>query len=275
MKLGLGLGLQYGRKTTSGGGEQLFLDKYSGASFAVSATRKLISSYNGDLMEVRRANNDVGYIGTVNGVLDIASLMAFSQGGLVAVPRIYSQLNASDDYVQNIVTRQGLIVDVNGDLNELNGQPVILRSADDNGGYISDFDTRTGIQNKGYFYIGKNTANKLSIIFSNTNEGAIGYYSRDVNTSPATSIISPTNERLNGATWNYVNRNGVYDDTLEQFILSANMDFNFGEASKSLGYRFSNPSNIGMFAFQEEIIFNNTDDQLSKEIDLNNFYNAY
>ena len=275
MKLGLGLGLQYGRRIISGGGEQLFLDKYSGASFAVSATRKLIASYNGDLMEVRRANNDVGYISTVNGVLDIASLMAFSQGGLVAVPRIYSQLNASDDYVQPIVNRQGLIVDVNGDLNELNGQPVILRSAEDNGGYVSDFDTRIGNQNKGYFYIGKNTANKLSMLFGSESGNEFGYYSVQSNSGAANNIINPSNERLNGLSWNYTNRNDVYDDTLEQFIFSANMDFNFGEASKSLGYRFSLPSSIGMYAFQEEIIFNNTDDQLAKEIDLNNFYNAY
>ena len=176
--------------------------------------------------------------------------------------------------IQTLGSRQGILVN-NGVLNILNGKPIILRSVDNNGGYLSTYQPNgTG---KNLFYLGSNNAKTSMIFGSNTGATDFGYMAQNGSGSSFVNNIgvSVSNQKINGLTAIYSNRGDFYNLTLNQFLLSTNINFNFTNNSLSLGYKFSDPENLGMHSFQEKIIFNNELNRTAIENNINNRYNIY
>jgi len=251
------------------------LDTYPAA--AAWSLRKLSGGYAGAAIRVRRlidnVEQDIGFDGND---LDTASLLNFIGAGNGLVTTIYDQSGNGNNMTQTVyLGRQGRIVN-SGVVNTLNGKPVILRSVDDNGGYLSNYAPNDGVVVKGLFYVG-NTNNQSGCIFGSYKGGGdYGYFAQNGSTSMFVNngpIVS--NEKLNGDTWAYTNRGDVYTDTLNQFLLSTEIDFNFTDINFSLGYRYNDPASFGMYSFQEMIIFANTTDHLDKETKINSYYSIY
>ena len=260
------------RLKISGGGGYL-LDTYP-AAIAYSL-RKLSGSYTDAPIGVRRSSDDteqdIGF--DANGELDTAALLSFVGAGDGFVSTIYDQAGAGFNFTQTNPVRQGRIVD-SGVVNTLNGKPVILRSLDNDGGYVSDYEPNDGV--KGVFYVGNNGGKSTVLLGSLASTNDYVYISQSG--SNATSVIRNvdiSNQKLNGATWATTNRGQIYTDTLNQFLLSSTNDFKFESANLSLGYRFNSPAGLGMNSFQEMIFFDNTTDHLDKETKINSYYNIY
>ena len=252
------------------------LDTYPAA--VAWSLRKLSGGYMGAAIRVRRSSDnteqDIGFNGND---LDAASLLSFVGAGNGLVTTIYDQAGAGYNFTQTNPVRQGRIVN-SGALNTLNGKPVILRSVDNNGGYISSYPPNDGAVVKGLLYVGSNGDKQSIMLGSDTSLGGeeylyvaqIGSTISSVNSNVALSI-----QRLNGITWDYSNRGNIYTDTINQFLLSTEIDFNFSPNILALGYRFYSPANLGMYSFQEMIIFANTTDHLDKETKINSYYSIY
>ena len=248
----------------------LLLDLYAGAGVAYSL-RKLKSTTT-NVVRVRRSSDNLEQDFTPTQITD-GTLTTFCGVGNGFVTTIYDQVG-SNNMIQTLATRQGILVS-NGVLNTLNGKPIILRSVDDNCGYLSTYTPNgTG---KSLFYIGSNGLKSSTIFGSNNGGSDYGYVTQQGSTSTQVNLnnISLSNEKLNGSTAIYSTRGNFYNLTINQFLLSTNINFNFADNSLSIGYRFSNPSNIGMFSFQEMIIWNNQLDTVAKENNINNYYTIY
>jgi len=251
------------------------LDTYPAA--VAWSLRKLSGGYSGAAIKVRESINnteqDIGF--DASGELDTASLLNFVGAGDGLVTTIYDQAGAGFNFTQTNPVRQGRIVN-SGVVNTLNGKPVILRSLDDNGGYVSSYPPNDGAVVKGFFYVGKNSVNNSVVLGSKSNRQDYMYVSTSgSNNSTLSQNVFLTNEKLNGVTWNPSDRGGVYTDTLNQVLISNTTDFNFNSNLLSLGYTFDHPLNSGMFSFQELIIFANTTDHLDKETKINSYYAIY
>jgi len=270
MSLGFGLGLQYS-KLSSGGFEGL-LNKFPGASLGLSLD-KLDKNYTGSAIKVRRSSDNAEQdIGFVDGVLDTASLLTFVGSGDAFVTIIYDQVG-SNNMTQTTSSKQGQIVS-NGSVILKGGKPCIIRSSNDNGGYISTYAPNDGVAVKGVFYVGDNEG-KESCIFGSNNIGAdYGFFIQSGSTS---SLIDKnptiTLTKLNGSTTTIANRGQAFTVTNNQFLLYREIEFNFENNVLGLGYRQDNPSDFGMFTFQELVIFENTDDAVAKENNINSRYN--
>jgi len=252
------------------------LDTYPAA--VAWSLRKLSGGYTGAAIRVRRSSDDleqdIGF--DSNGELDTAALLSFVGAGDGFVSTFYDQAGAGFNFTQTSNnSKHGFIVN-SGVVNTLNGKPVILRSINDNGGYISDYQPNDGVTVKGFFYVGSNN-NQTGTIFGSLQGGSdYGYVARSVSGSNnVNGNISLSNEKLNGATWTYTYRGDVYTDTINQFLLSIEIDFNFESTGLVLGYRYTAPSKFGMYSFQEMIIFANTTDHLDKETKINSYYAIY
>jgi len=237
--------------------------------------RKLSGGYTGAAIRVRRSSDnteqDIGFDGND---LDTTSLLNFVGAGNGLVTTIYDQAGAGLNFTQTNPVRQGRIVN-SGVVNTLNGKPVILKSVDVNGAYISTYAPNDGVVNKGVFYVGANGGND-SIILGTTNSA--DYYYAAVSGSTSTAVSGPVSisqERINGATSSYTTRGDLYTITLNQFLLSNNTDFGFSDNNLALGYDFLNVKSFGMYSFQELIIFANTTDHLDKETKINSYYSIY
>jgi len=253
----------------------LLLDTYPAA--VAWSLRKLSGGYTGAAIRVRRSSDDTEQdIGFDGNDLDTTSLLSFVGAGNGLVTTIYDQAGAGFNFTQTNPVRQGRIVN-SGVVNTLNGKPVILRSIDNNGGYISNnYAPNDGVAVKGLFYVGSNSNRNGAIFGSNLGGSDYGYLAQIGSESTGvhgTTVVS--NQRINGATWTYSTRGGVYTDTINQFLLSTEVDFNNTDNTFSLGYRYNSPSAFGMFSFQEEIIFGNTTDHLDKETKINSYYSIY
>jgi hypothetical protein len=264
-----------GETLLSGGGFEGMLNLFPNASLGLSLD-KLDKNYTGFCIKVRRSsdNNELD-IGFVNGILDTASLLDFVGSGNGFVSIIYDQVG-SNNMVQNLASLQGQIVS-NGSVILKGGKPCILRSANDDGGYLSTYSPNDGVLVKGMFYVGDNEGKTKAVIFgSNTGLNDLFLISQlnDSNTEiDRNCIISKTN--LNGATASFSSRGDVQNKTNNQFLLYREVDFNFDNNNLGLGYRKSNTSDFGMFTFQELVIFENTDDAVAKENNINSRYNIY
>jgi hypothetical protein len=249
-----------------------FLNQFPNASLGLSLD-KLDKNYTGYAIKVRRSSDNTELnIGFVNGILDTASLLDFVGSGDGFVTIIYDQVG-SNNMTQNTSSLQGQIVS-NGSVILKGGKPCIIRSANDDGGYISTYEPNDGGTVKGMFYVGDNEGKK-SIIFGSNNGG--GDYNF-VATSGSTNvrldgnlIISLT--KLNGSTTTIETRGEAFTATNNQFLLYREIEFNFNFNVLGLGYRHNNPSNLGMMTFQELVIFENTDDAVAKENNINTRYN--
>jgi hypothetical protein len=261
-----------GETLLSGGGFEGMLNLFPNASLGLSLD-KLDKNYTGFCIKVRRSsdNNELD-IGFVNNELDTASLLDFVGSGNGFVSIIYDQVG-SNNMTQTTANRQSLIVS-NGEVILKGGKPCIIRSTNDSDGYISTYAPNDGATVKGMFYVGDNESRDGAIFGSNSGGGDYGF----VATSGSTIVqvddkptISLT--KLNGSTITIANRNEAFTATNNQFLLYREIEFNFDNNLLGLGYRQNNPAGLGMFTFQELVIFENTDDGVAKENNINTRYN--
>jgi hypothetical protein len=249
-----------------------FLNKFSGASLGLSL-ELLDKDYSGFCIKVRRSSDNTELdIGFVNGILDTASLLDFVGSGNGFVSIIYDQVG-SNNMVQNTASLQGQIVS-NGEVILKGGKPCILRSANDNGGYLSTYSPNDGLAVKGMVYVGDNEGRDGIIFGSNTDNTDFGFVaqnnSSDVRIDGNTTI---TASKLNGSDTTFTTRGQAFTATNNQFLLYREIDFNFDNNLLGLGYRNTNPKSLGMMTFQELVIFENTDDAVAKENNINTRYN--
>jgi hypothetical protein len=255
-----------------GSGSSLFLNDFSDASLGLSL-ELLDVNYVGFCIKVRRSSdNAVQDIGFVNGVLDTASLLTFVGSGDGFVIIIYDQVG-SNDMTQTTSNLQGQIVS-NGSVIKLGDKPCIIRSLDNNGGYLSTYTPNDGVTVKGMFYIGKKSGSNSCMFASNTGYQDFGFIASLGNsTTDSRPIISKT--KVDGSDVSIVTRNEAFKVTDNQFLLYREIEFNFDDNEFGLGYTKSFSSNIGMMTFQELVIFENTDDAVAKENNINGRYNIY
>jgi hypothetical protein len=263
-----------GETLLSGGGFEGMLNLFPNASLGLSLD-KLDKNYTGSAIKVRRSsdNNELD-IGFVDGVLDIATLLTFVGSGNGFVPTIYDQVG-SNNMVQNNASLQGQIVS-NGSVILKGGKPCIIRSSDNDGGYLSTYAPNDGVAVKGMFYVGDNEGKESTIFGSRSGNSDYGF----IAASLSTSIFVDDRPRvfltkLNGSTTTIANRDEAFTLTNNQFLLYREIEFNFDDNVLGLGYLRDNPANFGMFTFQELVIFENTDDAVSKENNINTRYNIY
>jgi hypothetical protein len=256
----------------SGGGFEGMLNLFPNASLGLSLD-KLDKNYTGFCIKVRRSSdNDELDIGFVNGILDTATLLTFVGSGNGFVTIIYDQVG-SNNMTQNTANLQGQIVS-NGSVILKKGKPCIIRSANDNGGYLSTYSPNDGATVKSMFYVGDNEGKRSCIFGSNVGGVDYGFFAESGSTSILVDnypTISLT--KLNGSTTTIANRGQAFTATNNQFLLYREIEFNFDNNVLGLGYRQDQPSNFGMFTFQELVIFENTDDAVAKENNINTRYN--
>jgi hypothetical protein len=267
-----------GETLLSGSGFEGFLNLFPNASLGLSLD-KLDKNYTGSAIKVRRSSDNTELdIGFSNDVLDTASLLDFVGSGDAFVTIIYDQVG-SNNMTQTTSSLQGQIVS-NGEVILKGGKPCIIRSADDDGGYLSTYAPNDGVAVKGMFYVGDNEGKTSMIFGSATNPGDYGFnaVSGSTNTlidSGATGVIQVNATKLNGQNSIFANRGEVYTATNNQFLLYREIEFNFNDNTLGLGYDKARPLNNGMFTFQELVIFENTDDAVAKENNINSRYNIY
>ena len=192
------------------------------------------------------------------------------------VPIIYDQVG-SNNMTQTTANLQGQIVS-NGEVILIGGKPCIIRSANSNGGYISTFAPNDGVAVKSMFYVGRNinVGRRTGMLGSNT--GGQDYVLLVEGGSTATifdSNVVITENKLNGVSTTFTNRDDAATKLEEQFLLYREIEFSFDDNVLGLGFRKINPSTFGMFTFQELVIFENTDDAVAKENNINERYNIY
>jgi hypothetical protein len=251
-----------------------FLNQFLNASLGLSLD-KLDKNYTGSAIKVRRSsdNNELD-IGFVNNELDTASLLDFVGSGNGFVSIIYDQVG-SNNMTKTTANLQGQIVS-NGEVILKGEKPCILRSANDDGGYLSTYSPNDGATVKGIFYVGDNEGKSSCIFGSNVGGADYGFFA--VNFSSSTfidNIPTITASKLNGSDTTFTNRGQTFTATNNQFLLYREIEFSFTDNVLGLGYRQDSPANYGMFTFQELVIFENTDDAVAKENNINSRYNIY
>jgi hypothetical protein len=251
--------------------ESFFLNKFSGASLGLSLD-KLDKNYRGSAIKVRRSSDNAEQdIGFVNNELDTASLLDFVGSGDGFVSIIYDQVG-SNNMVQNTASLQGQIVS-NGSVILKGGKPCIIRSANDNGGYLSTYSPNDGVAVKGMFYVGDNEGKSSCIFGSNSGASDYGFISQNGESNRVDNTPTISLTKLNGSTTTIASRGEAFTSTNNQFLLYREIEFNFGDNVLGLGYQQIFPSNFGMYTFQELVIFENTDDAVAKENNINTRYN--
>ena len=174
---------------------------------------------------------------------------------------------------QTTANLQGQIVS-NGSVITLGGKPCIIRSADDNGGYLSTYAPNNGVTVKGVFYVGKNTDIKSSL-FGSDYGNEFSFVSESGSDRNPDRNVTVNLTKINKTSVMLSDRNDVYDATDSQFLLYRQVDFNFLDNVLGLGYRKQDPLTLGMYTFQELVIFENIDDISAKENNVNSRYNLY
>ena len=261
-----------GETLLSGGGFEGFLNKFSGASLGLSLVL-LVANYLGFCIRVRRSSDNTELdIGFVNGILDTASLLDFVGSGNGFVSIIYEQI-AGNNFIQNTASLQGQIVS-NGSVILKGEKPCILRSANDNGGYLSTYTPNDGATVKGMFYVGQNSDGLDTLFGSNVGTRDYVFSSNEGSSNTVTySRVNISLKKINNVITTINTRGEVFNATNNQFLLYSEIEFYFRDNVLGLGYRQDNPSNFGMFTFQELVIFENTDDAVAKENNINTRYN--
>jgi hypothetical protein len=257
-----------GETLLSGGGFEGMLNLFPNASLGLSLD-KLDKNYTGSAIKVRRSsNNDELDIGFVNNELDTASLLDFVGSGNGFVTIIYDQVG-SNNMTQTTANLQGQIVS-NGSVILKGGKPCIIRSVDSSGRYVSNYAPNDGVNVKGFYYVGDNEG-KQSSLFGGGDTQDFTFSS--VSGSTETRIngnVTVSLTKINGSATTITNRGDVFNETNKHFLAYREIDFNFNNNSSVLGYV---GGNFGMMTFQELVIFENTDDAVAKENNINTRYN--
>jgi hypothetical protein len=175
---------------------------------------------------------------------------------------MYSQGN-SITAQQATASKQPLLV-INGVLQTENGLPIMRRNGAD-GGMLMDYDVDDAVA-RSFFYVGKNPAQNFVLLGSSSGGNDFGYFGLNGGTGTNYNVkLTTTNERLNLAPWSPSTLNDVYDNLINQFLLVIQCSFNYDQTGLSLGYRFNNPSNLGMADTQEVLVYENNTDNAGKE----------
>jgi len=254
--------------------ESFFLNQFPGASLGLSLD-KLDKNYTGSAIKVRRSsdNNELD-IGFVNNELDTASLLTFAGAGDAFVTIIYDQVG-SNNMTQDRAVTQGQIVS-NGVVNLKGGKPCIIRSANNNGGYTSTYAPNDGATVKGMFYVGDNEGKRSAIFGNNVGGNDYGFIASDGSNSTTDGTnVTVTNTKINGSNTTISTRAQAFTATNNQFLLYREIEFNFASNLLGIGYRTDDLVEFGMYTFQELVIFENTDDAVAKENNINSRYNIY
>jgi hypothetical protein len=253
--------------------ESFFLNTFAGASLGLSLV-KLRKEYTGFCIKVRRSSdNAVQDIGFVDGVLDTANLLAFAGSGDAFVTIIYDQVGTKN-MTQTTANLQGQIVS-NGSVILKGGKPCIIRSANDNGGYLSSYAPNDGATIKGMFYIGSNEGKRSMMFGSRIGAQDAGIQARSGFTDSSVINLSLSNTAVNATSKDIGTQDTAFTELNKHFLLYCEIEFNFGDNKLGLGYRNANPITIGMFTFQELVIFENTDNATAKQNNRNDIYNIY
>ena len=250
-----------------------FLNAFSGGLVGWSLA-KLDKNYEGFAIMARRSgdNAEIG-IGFDKGDLNIEVLEEFADGNDVFVTIIYDQIG-SNDFEQTDAALQGQIVS-NGNVILKNGKPCIIRSANNDGGYLSAYAPNDGVAVKGMFYVGDNEGKQSGLGGSDTGKQDQFFMCSENSSSNVDNNLIPTLTNLNGVTKSFGTREEVFDQTNLQFLLYREIEFNFDNNVLGLGYRRIIPLDFGMMTFQELVIFENTNDAVAKENNINSRYNIY
>ena len=267
MRLGLSLGLQYSK--LSGGGFEGMLNLFPNASLGLSLD-KLDKNYTGSAIKVRRSsdNNELD-IGFVDGILDTASLLDFVGSGDAFVTIIYDQVG-SNNMTQTTSSLQGQIVS-NGSVILKGGKPCIIRSVDNSGMYVSNYAPNDGANVKGFYYVGDNEGKRSSLFGGGDMKDFTFSSISGVTNTEIDGNVTVSLTKINGSATTITNRGDVFNETNKHFLAYREIDFNFNFNKSILGY--VKLSDFGMMTFQELVIFENTDDSVAKENNINSRYN--
>lgn len=241
--------------------------------YAISL-RYVVVGYTGAVIRVRRSNDntelDFNPTQITNG-----TLLTWVGAGSGFVTTIYDQTGNGHHMTQTNASRQGIIIS-SGVMNMLGGKPVILRSVDNNGGYISTFAPNDGVTVKGLFYVGDNKNNSSMMFGSTSGNTDYGFFAHPNSTSTVVDIrpiISLT--KLNGLEVITTTRGQLFTDTNLHFLSYREINFDFSDNTLGLGYRDNNPSNFGMMSFQELIISETDGAGDDINFNINAYYRIY
>lgn len=147
------IGASFGNYASSGGGFTGLLDDYPNAAAAYSV-RRLSSTYEGSLIEVRRSSDnttqDIGY--DVNGDLDTTALLAFVGAGDGFVRTWYDQSGNSLNAQNTTTSGQPQIVS-SGTILTSNGKPAIKPKSNSDRLFT---DSTTLPAERSYFIVSEN-----------------------------------------------------------------------------------------------------------------------
>lgn len=272
-------------------GVDLLLDLYQNAAAAYSL-RKLKSTYTGDVISVRRTNNDVANIGFSGNELDIATLLAFANGTNVFVSDWYDQSGLGNHATQITASSQPQIVS-NGSLLLENGEPTIFFDGVDDvlntsnlihttnnilGCSVATTTSLTGslaLFSQNDFFVSPIGRSTLLNIESNTLKGSFFFNNGNSYTAISADSIIATEQflMLNYSTSDdyYASLNGSAGN-----LGVTNQVFTPSGRYASIG---GTPAGVGFFegSIQEVVVWDNdkSSNKIGIETNINDFYNIY
>jgi len=247
----------------------LLLNTYDGAAVAYSL-RKLDIFYSGSAIRVRRASDNAEQdIAFVNNELDTATLETFASGTDAFVTTWYDQSGNGNDATQTLGASQPKIVSSGSTILE-NGKPILQDGI--------AMSINASITTSGYaqFAVAKNLSTGGRNIMNYYSTGADRYVLA-VDTTTSTAVFSdvPNTQRLNGSDFSFSHRNIVWNNTLNQSLVTLNWDTqNDINALVAFGWI---SSSFEMWDMQEFIVYptNQSSNISSIETNINDFYSIY